>query len=220
MKKQNPVRRITLVLLCTTLLLGMLNSCKNTKDLVELDSTALRDTSQSKKLFKGSGGCFCDTKVSPYCGECVSGTDGIMKGQLIKTYDVTWTNCKSNDPNWVNCKGTQTAKTKLTFCYGDPAYYPQDPNLPPSTDCFLYMQVNDPPECLRCVTTNPFCEKVKVVCDGTNPKKINVIISYGGDVSGTIEYTITVVGDPKIVFKCNAIGTDGFMHEYECTGEF
>jgi len=221
MKNKTSTRRIVLILFCAFLTFNLLYSCKNTKDLIELDSTALRDTSQGRQLLKTSGGCYCDPlNANPYCGECVTDIDsGIMRGSLSKSYEVTWTNCKTNDGGWTNCGKTQNAKTKLTFCYGDPTFYP--PTNPPSTDCVLYMQIDNPPECLRCVTGSPFCEKLKIVCDATNKKKTSVILSFNdGEISGSVEYTITVQGDPVIVFKCKTTGTDGFVHEYECTGEF
>jgi hypothetical protein len=135
-----------------------------------------------------------------------------MKGFNSMNYEVTWTNCNTNDPTWTNC-GSPIPKTKLNFCYGDPNIY-GTPN-----DCELYVTITDPPPCLRCITFSPFCEKLKAKCVQQNGQTEVVLDFISGGVFGSFTYTI-IEGDPQIKLSCNAFGSNGIQYYYECTGEF
>ncbi len=187
-------------------------SCQNEKKADQTSPQNPTSTIAPKIYGKTIGLCTCDpTYTNPHCDDCV--TSHFMNGNTTKTSWVTWTSCTSDDPKWTNCSPTPTTQTKLTFCYGDAAQQGV------STDCNLYMEVTDPPACIRCITYSPFCEKMKATCTqhGTD---VDVTIVYNDpstNTAGTITFTYST--DPFITITCTSIHNSQ-QYTYSCTGSF
>jgi hypothetical protein len=165
---------------------------------------------------KTIGKCICDVNyIDTDCEDCVKGPDGIMKGTNRIEYNITWQNCTSNDPTWAGCSGSIGKKSKVTFCYGDGTTL--------TTDCDLFMQIDNPPVCLSCLNFTTNCYKLKATC-AANGSTMNVSLDYSDPETQTdidYSYQISVVGDPIVRFKCKRTDPNtGQVYETECQGEF
>jgi hypothetical protein len=138
-----------------------------------------------------------------------------MKGTNRIEYNITWQNCTSNDPTWAGCSGSIGKKSKVTFCYGDGTTL--------TTDCDLFMQIDNPPVCLSCLNFTTNCYKLKATC-AANGSTMNVSLDYSDPETQTdidYSYQISVVGDPIVRFKCKRTDPNtGQVYETECQGEF
>jgi hypothetical protein len=200
-------------LMILIVMFNMINSCQDFKRDTYSTPENNSDSTRNSAFKAAPGRCYCDpTYKNPHCEDCVAGDDGIMKGFKTKSYSVTWTNCNTNDPNWTNC-GSPIPPTQLTFCYGDPSIYGNPSN------CELYLTIENPPPCMRCITHNPFCEKMVARCVEQNGNTEVTFEFMSGGVFGQIEYML-ITGDPQIKLRCNAYGSNGIEYWYECTGEF
>jgi len=163
---------------------------------------------------KTAGNCNCDPSyTNPYCEECVWKFVG--GGATSKTQIIHWTDCSSTDPLFSNScitDGNGAYSSVITFCYGTSAQQGT------STDCNLYMSIDDVPPCIKqCQAIYPYCIKYKVLCN-PNGKDFDVtLLDEDPNISATITYTIS--GDPILTICCSkTVGSN--TYSYCCTGSF
>ena len=94
---------------------------------------------------KTAGNCNCDPSyTNMYCKECVWKFMGA--GATSKTNIVHWTGCSSTDPLFSSScfnDGNGAYSSVITFCYSTAATQGN------STDCNLYMSIDDVPPCIK-----------------------------------------------------------------------
>jgi hypothetical protein len=155
----------------------------------------LREELQQSKVFSKAAGCNCDYDyTNPDCPECI--TQAFMQGKNYLEYEATFTHCTSSDPDDQGCTFDNSKKYKVTFCYAQPT-----PNAP--DDCALYMQIEDAPACIRCITTFPYCVRLKATCTSSNGKDYTVYLDDNDPGTGpVVEYQYSISQDPKFSICC------------------
>lgn len=152
--------------------------------------------------------------VNPHCEKCIT---SIFMGNLSQVkYEAYFTKCESGgDPQADICNVNIDKAYKVTFCYASPA--PNDTN-----DCSLYMQIDDAPDCIKCITTFPYCVKLKATCSTTNNK--DYVITLDDDDPNTlpvVEMQYTISQDPKFTICCKKQDPSypNIFYTYCCSGD-
>jgi hypothetical protein len=162
----------------------------------------------------GKTGCACLPEyVNPICPECI--TKFFMGNLSEAKYEAYFTQCQSTDPSSNGCQPSITTPYKVTFCYAQPT--PNKPN-----DCSLYMQIDDAPECIKCITSFPYCVKLKASCSTSNNN--DYVITLDDDDPNTppvVEMQYSISQDPKFTICCKKEDPNfpGIFYTYCCSGD-
>jgi hypothetical protein len=143
----------------------------------------------------GKAGCACiPNYTNPLCASCI--TEIFMGGETNVRYKAYFTNCSTNDPWSQSCQPDITTPYDVTLCYAQPL--PNSPN-----DCALWMQINDAPDCVKCITSYPYCIRLKASCSTSNNKDYVVVLDDDDPNTGpVVEFEYTVSQDPKFTICC------------------
>ncbi|OYU95942.1 MAG: hypothetical protein CFE21_05880 [Bacteroidetes bacterium B1(2017)] len=157
-------------------------------------SKSVQTETQTNRSFNKKAGCACIPNYkNPNCGDCISKI--LMYGETEANYEAHWNFCKSDDPNNNPCPGSGFI-SKAKFCYAQPS--PSVPN-----DCSLYLEIDDLPSCIKCVTSLPICVRLKGVCSTKNNKDFEVSFSNEDpDFVVTVSYEYSISKDPKLTVCC------------------
>lgn len=130
-------------------------------------------------------------------------------------YEAYFNQCQTNDLSSSGCQPDPTKAFKVTFCYAKP--------LPHKLkDCSIYMQIDDAPDCIKCITSFPYSVKLKVACSTTNNK--DYVISLNDDDPKTppmVEMQYTTSQDPKFTICCKKpdLHFPSIFYNYCCNGD-
>jgi len=168
-------------------------------------------------LKKGLGMCFCsEDYVNPNCEGCVK--YNFMGNQTSKEYTINWTSCQSDDPLFSSLCSLSGSnyQSRIKFCYG-----PKPPVGEPDPECRLYMTIDGAPLCAsNCVTSFPYCVKLKATCKGNAGNDIDLTLDSDDSETGLLTHiTWTITGDPIITICCNKKVNPTTTYSYCCTGQ-
>lgn len=186
--------------------------CRQHSDSDLLSENGSKQTGQTLNKMANCGTCATISNPRGSCGTCI--TDNFMGNQTTKTSTIFWRECSTIDPTaeGQGCNRPIAFKSEVKFCYND------DPTL---AECGLIMEIDQLPSCISCISSFPYCVKLKASCVANGNDYTVTLDDSDPNTPAIIEYAYTVIGgDPKITLCCTRKNSAGVEYQYCCTGEF